>query len=289
MEHSDYIKLTSLLESIIAGNNLLHWANHEGRQYIVEHPKPGMLLFPDVAERFIIPWADPLRYFDLDTSTVRWDDVDGLERMIIDRLKLACGLMYNHQNGFYNDNQERADNHLPATQDFVSLYNAICRLLSCHEVNDRWDERVREMAKEWATMATTWFPDLNHLNDQAGNPGTDGDKTGKGATVTVDLERLKGCFNKDFTDIKPGQQNSRCEMLYYAMTTARFTKTNWGRVAYAIKWNHKIVADHVRFMDFTTWLKEFFKIIGLEPPKDTRQNKYQDPAGAGNFITQWLR
>ena len=113
----------------------------------------------------------------------------------------------------------------------------------------------------------------------------------KTVKVQVNKEKLAKCFNEEFKATRQGE-HSKFDLLYYAMTTATFNKTDWGRIAYAIKWNHAIVANRVRFMSFTPWLEEFFDIIGVdkeERPKDTRQNKYKDQAGAESFIKMWLR
>jgi len=204
-----------------------------------------------------------------------------------------AGLMGSLVDGFVEENQDRAK----PTADCRGLIEAMAGFMSATSTPvPGWGalyDQTRQRTRDWMDQANTWFPDLND-NQEPGQESrpTSTTRPGRGKTVTVsvDRNRLARFFNEDFRNNKrPGQQNSRFDQFYYATQTAPFTKTDWGRVAYAIKWNHRIVADNVRFMDFTPWLVEFFGAIGVEPPKDKRQNKYEDQGGTRDFINQWLK
>ena len=280
MEHSDYTKLTSLFDYINTGIQLLHWAQNEGKRYMADPTSTGLLRWPGIQSGV---WY----IFARDNS----HDTDKLNDLLSGGYHAIWVFMSDHEDGFYYNNQQRADNKCGPTNDLISLVRSMTRFVSGYENNNSLGDIVRDMSKRWIDQANAWFP---NLNDQAGHQiPANPNKKGRFATVSIDLERFKGCFNKEFnTPPKPGgpEQLSRCMKLYFAMSgQQQFTKTDWGRVAYAIKYNSKIRADHVVWMDFTPWLKEFFNIIGLEPPKDTRQNKYQDEAGTKSFITVWMR
>lgn len=204
----------------------------------------------------------------------------------------------------------------PATPGVVHLVSMLSRVARiCHQAGHEWPDTPDDPGRPdvewgimedyftgWVFMVNEYFPGLsippvvpvraiNDIPNQVADtiPADANGATSTVEAVRVDRDRLKACFKSEFTTPKQGEQNSRCDMLYYAMTTARFKKMDWGRIAYAIKWNHRVVADRVRFMDFTKWMEEFFGIIGIDPPKDQRQNKYKDPKGTRNFIIQWLR
>ena len=197
--------------------------------------------------------------------------------------------------GFVEVNQARADQGNVATADVRALYEAMAGFLVSTgnpvEGFGPFYPKTRERTRAWMDMATTWFPDLND-QDQADTIHQVTTQPSKRAVVVhPDQAILSGFFNHEFKATRPGQQ-SRFDKFYYAISTAEFTATEWGRVAYYIKWNHKIVTNKVRSQPFTTWMKEFFRAIGVEPPKDTRQNKYKEPAigwsRTKNFAQVWL-
>lgn len=295
MEHSDYTKLKSLFDYTNTGNQLLHWSQNEGAQYMADPNSKGFLMWQGITPGF---WY----IFARDNS----HNADQLNELLMGWWHSIWAFMDSHEDDFYHSNQQRADNHNGPTNDFIALFRAMTGYLSGPMVKVPKGQKrglfqalklspdtnalaslVWLKTQKWVDQATTWFPNLNdQIEHQApANPT----KAGRNATVTIDRERLKQCFNKEFNTPQPGKQLSRCDMLYYAMSGEPFTKTDWGRVAYAIKHNFKIVANDVVLMDFAPWLKLFFSIIGLEPPKDTRRNKYQDEAGTRSFNNQWLR
>lgn len=207
----------------------------------------------------------------------------------------VANLMDGLVDGFVEVNQGRADQGHGATADVRALYEAMAGFLVATESPvdgfGVFYPKTRERTRAWMDQATTWFPDLNH-QDQADTINQEATQPSKRAVVVhPDRAMLSGFFNDEFKATRRGQQ-SRFEKFYYATTTAGFTKTEWGRVAYTIKWNFKIVTNRVRNMSFTSWLKEFFQAIGVEPPKDTRQIKYDEPATkrsrTRDFTRVWL-
>lgn len=207
----------------------------------------------------------------------------------------VVGLMDGLVDGFVEANQGRADQGHGATADVRALYEAMAGFLMATETQVNGSvlyPGIRKRTREWMDQATTWFSDLN-AQVQAETTNQAGTQPSKRAVVVhPDRAMLSGFFNDEFKATRPGQQ-SRFDKFYFAISTAGFTATEWGRIAYAIKWNHKIVTDKVRFQPFTTWLKDFFQAIGVELPKDTRQNKYEEPptgrSKTKDFAGAWLR
>ena len=208
----------------------------------------------------------------------------------------VANLMDGLVDGFVEVNQARADQGNGATADVRALYEAMAGFLVPTGIPVEgfgpFYPKTRERTRAWMDMVTTWFPDLID-QDQADTIHQVANQPSKRAVVVhPDRAMLSGFFNNEFKATRQGQQ-SRFDRFYFAISTAGFTATEWGRVAYAIKWNHKIVANKVRFQSFNTWMIEFFQAIGVEPPKDTRQNKYKEPATGRSrtrdFAMEWLR
>lgn len=276
MKHSDYKNLTSWLA------NLTREADRTR----------ALLTMPVIitTDGTIVATMEP----DQDGAVEIPTNPAGIWRAVVqvdnDVAKTMDGLM----DGFVEANQGRADQGHGATADFRALYEAMAGFLVATEIPvdgfGPFYPKTRERTRAWMDQATTWFPDLNDQADTHDQGTTQPSK--RAVTVHPDRERLAGFFNNEFKATRPGQK-SRFDGFIYAMATAGFTKTEWGRVAYAIKWNHKIVTDRVRFLDFTVWLKEFFQAIGLEPPKETRQNKYIERttgrSRTKDFAQTWLR
>lgn len=208
----------------------------------------------------------------------------------------VANLMDGLVDGFVEDNQGRADNRLNPTADVRALFQALAGfLVATGSPVEGWGvlyDNTRSRVRAWMDMATTWFPDLNH-QDQADTINQVTTPPSKRAVeVHPNRDMLSRFFNDEFkAPTRPGQ-SSRFDRFFYAISTAGFTATEWGRVAYAIKFGHKINNPRVRNMSFTSWFKEFFQAIGVKPPKDPRQNKYAEPATGRSrtkdFTREWL-
>lgn len=277
MKHSDYMNLTRRLAFLTR--------EADRTRALLTMP---VVVTPDGA---IVATREPDQDGAVEVPTNRTGIWMAVVQVDTDVSNLMDGLV----DGFVEVNQARADQGNGATADVRALYEAMAGFLVPTgfpvEGFGPFYPKTRERTRAWMDMATTWFPDLND-QDQADTIHQVATQPSKRAVVVhPDRAMLSGFFNDEFKATRHGQQ-SRFDRFYFAISTAGFTATEWGRVAYAIKWNHKIVTNKVRFQPFTTWMKEFFQAIGVEPPKDTRQNKYEEPATGWsrtkNFALVWL-
>lgn len=280
MKHSQYIELTSKLKGFSDNAGTLRVLFSK-----VDAPADPDTLEPG-HETKRVP-SDQAKQHTGYRSRYRM--LDNEEKAIRETLDLMAGTV----DGWTDENQDRADQGFGPTNDVRKLYSAMSDFLVATETPIDGAgilyNRIREKVRAWMDQAVEWFPDLiKNPVDNENEIGPEPTRRGKVVTAKVDRGRLAKCFKDEFKTPRPGKSQSQFDMFVYATTTARFSKTDWGRIAYAIKWNHRIVVDRIRWMDFSKWLVEFSEIMGLEPPKDTRQNKYKDPAGTRQFITNWL-
>ena len=286
MKHTEYIELTRALESLTKGADTLRLLFSK-----VEAPADPDTLEPGEPTTRWVP-TDQARQHPLFPH--RWVMLGVAERTVEDTARLMDQCV----DGWTDENQDRADRGLKPTADTRGLFQAMAGFMSATETPTRGIaglyDKTRSRCRAWLDQANEWFPNLNGNHQANGQephqePGpTSTTRTGKTVTVNVDRDRLAMLFNKDFHKVKPGQQYSPFDMFYFATTTAKFTRKDWGRIAYAIKLNHRVIANNVPFMDFSTWIVAFFEAIGVEPPQDKRPNKYTDQAGTRHFITNWL-
>lgn len=277
MKHSDYMNLTRRLAFLTR--------EADRTRALLTMP---VVVTPDGT---IVATGEPDQDGAVEVPTNRTGIWMAVVQVDTDVANLMDGLV----DGFVEVNQERADQGHGATADVRALYEAMAGFLVATESPVEgfgpFYPKTRDRTRAWMDHVTTWFPDLNN-QDQADtiNQGTT-QPSKRAVVVHPDRAMLSGFFNDEFKATRPGQQ-SRFDRFYYAISTARLTKTEWGRVAHAIKYGHKINNGRVRAMSFTTLLKEFFQAIGVEPPKDTHQNKYEEPATgwsrAKNFALIWL-
>jgi len=291
MQHSDYIKLTSLLESIIAGREMLHWAQNEGKQQVEQWPTIWFVLFPDYVYYFEPCWSNPSMYFP--GLENHFNDVSGLESMIIDRLKYAWAMMDKYEDAYYNGNQERADNHLGPTHDVELLHNVIARFMSGNELNDNWDNNVRDKANQWMSMANTWFPNLNDNQETNHADNLNLFNKENGITTpptTIDREQLKGFFNGKFKESKPrpGMEplTAQFDMFYNALESGTWTPTDIGRIAFQVQ-QSKYVLPMYRNMPFAKFARQFFDACNVRVPKDLAPRTYKNKTNATDMDC-WL-
>ena len=286
MKHSEYTQLTNHLDKVIANADTIRLVFSK----VEVQADPATLEPGEPATR----WVPTDQAREHPGFQFRYQMLNDLENTLKETEQLMDGFV----DGWTDENQARADQGLGPTADVRKLYASMSRFLVVAENPIQGAKGlflfVRNRCRQWINQANEWFPDLNNQDgdqDQA-ETSTPDQVSKRAVTVHPDRAMLSRYFNDEFKAINPGQQQSRFDRFFYAMSTAGFTKTEWGRVAHAIKWNHKIVADRVRNMDFAPWLKEFFQAIGLEPPKDTRQNKYKEPANkrsrTRDFARVWL-
>lgn len=277
MKHSDYMNLTRRLAFLTR--------EADRTRALLTMP---VVVTPD---RTIVATTEPDQDGAVEVHTNRTGIWMAVVQVDTDVANLMDGLV----DGFVEVNQARADQGNVATADVRALYEAMAGFLvptgNPVEGFGPFYPKTRERTRAWMDMATTWFPDLND-QDQADTIHQVTTQPSKRAVVVhPDRAMLYEFFNHEFKATRPGQQ-SRFDKFYYAISTAKFTATEWGRVAYYIKWNRKIVTDKVKSQPFTTWMKEFFQAIGVELPKDTRQNKYKEPAikwsNTKEFTQIWL-
>lgn len=289
MEHSEYKQLTAVLDSLVAVADLLHWADNDGRERMDNKDINGLYYYRGYVE-FLNRWWFP----DIPAGLSRqWDyetgDLSTLQ--VVPRFEWAYGTMNVCENGFFKENQERADNKLGPTHDFVSLYRSISRYLSGPGIKDPWDKGswdyiLREKLKEWRDQANGWFPDLNdQVNDQG---PADRVVTSTPATITIDREKLIECFTGGFkipdriTGAVPfdGFHNE------FVRRATTYTTTDIGRVAHQVRQSKWAVA-RVKRMNFSKWLRAFCDMCGVAVPADTSPSRYNKKTPATDF-SAWL-
>ena len=277
MKHSDYLNLTRRLAFLTR--------EADRTRALLTMP---VVVTPDGS---IVATREPDQDGAVEVSTIPTGIWLAVVQVDTDVANLMDGLV----DGFVEVNQGRADQGHGATADVRALYEAMAGFLMATETPVNGSvlyPGIRKRTREWMDQATTWFPDLN-AQVQAETPNrVETSPSKRAVSIHPDRAMLAGFFNDDFKATRPGQK-SRFDKFYFAMETAGFTKTEWGRVAYAVKYCHKINNGRLRNMSFASWLKEFFQAIGVEPPKDTRQNKYEEPATGRSrtkdFAGEWLR
>lgn len=289
MEHSEFKQLTAVLDSIIAVADLLHWADNEGRERMENKDINGVYYYRGYVE-FLNRWWSS----DIPTGLSRvWDyetgDLSTLK--VIPRFEWVYGTMNACENGFFKENQERADNKLGPTRDFVSLYRSISRYLSGPGINDPWDHILREKLQEWRDQANGWFPDLN---DQ-GNDQEPADRvvTSTPATITIDRDKMAGFFIAKFKvpRTRPGMEPlpPGFDMFYNALVTGtgNYTPTDIGRIAYQVQQSNAVLYQF-KNMPFSKFARLFFEACGVPVPKDLAPRTYKVPTTATDFSI-WLK
>lgn len=115
-------------------------------------------------------------------------------------------------------------------------------------------------------------------------------RRGEKVRANPDYNKLATCFNDSFRTPLKGEKQSRFEKLCRILTNpaTAFCPKDWGRIAYAIKMNAKIRDSRVYYLSHAKWMVEFFGIMDLPLPADTRPKIYQDQAGTHSFITNYL-
>lgn len=229
-----------------------------------------------------------------------------------------CQLLDGLADGWFERNQERADKGLGPTADERELYGAMVSFLSATSVPvEGWGvlyDKTRDRCRTWTAHALSWFPVLSDLPARVGDDGetaqgaadkvtppvleADAPEVTKGAagtpsgrckhTAAPDRQRFANCFSDEFRRPRPGETESRFDKLCHTMQTTAFTRTEWGRVAYAIRMNRRIRNDRIFRISFQKWMEEFFDIIGLPCPKYNRMADYERPGGTRSFITNCL-
>ena len=187
---------------------------------------------------------------------------------------------------FGYDNQHRADNQLPPTLWFMDLYNEMVEFVEAGPYND--DPGVVYHCKEWIKWAKDWYPNISDIKVEPERHALDDNHNMKRGAVSVNIEdksNFESCFSRKFLDSKS------FDNFYYALCSRSFTKTDWGCIAYAIKFNIGVACFRVKNLDFAKWMREFFGIIGLECPGDVRPAHYNEKKRGTlvkEFILQWL-
>lgn len=291
MKHSENKDLTTVLDSLVAVADLLHWADNEGRERMQDKEINGLYYYPGYVE-FLNRWGTSGLPGLIEESR-EWDyrngDLSTLK--IVPRFEWAWAIMRECENDFFKENQERADNKLGPTQDFVSLYRSISRYLSGPGIKgswdiDSWDYIFREKLQEWRDQANGWFPDLNdQVNDQG---PADRAVTSTPATITIDREKLIECFTGGFKipDRITGVVSFDGFHNEFVRRATTYTTTDIGRVAHQVRQSKWAVA-RVKRMNFSKWLRAFCEMCGVAVPADTSPSRYNKKTPATDF-SAWL-
>lgn len=196
----------------------------------------------------------------------------------------------------------------PDISHLMSLFGRVRRGCECagHEWPDTsTDEERRSIIASWGSLADYFDGWINMMkeyfqdSDLTVTAGQDDHLEGPDDNVAIrgghapvetniDPEKLKKLFSHAFMKCNDGEKISKFNGLHYAMTSAKFTKTGWGRIAYAIKNNPKVRAEYAHDIDFAEWIRRFFDAIGVEPPKDKKPTHYDNQAETKDFIFTWI-
>ena len=294
MNHSDYVKLIRRLGKISKDADEIRMC--------------FSMYFAVTAKGEIVATSTPEQYKDpvkLDRAKL-WMEVVKTDKEL-------CQSLDGLTDGWFERNQERADKCLGPTADERELYDAMISFLSATATPvERWGvlyENTRNICNAWTAHALSWYPVLVDgqpsptVQEEEDNPVSQEPptvqeemaptvKTGQKMTVKVDRERLAVYFNDNFKTSQDGGP-TRFDRLCNALDLSSYNRTELGRIAYAIKSEHKNLAksidDGIYSFSFPEWIREFFDILGLNPPKEKKKTKYNGLTGVESFVTTLLK